>query len=124
MPNTGDEYNATPGNAIGATEYPSTKLAQADQLQAIQDKMLKGKKVVKKPGVVVAPSNTLGPYKFATESFTRHKLNTLKESKKSKYKTLRNRVKDVDSPGWDSKGFLPGGWRGDPTSAMLNQSYQ
>lgn len=119
MSNTGDEYSATPGNAIGATEYPSTKLAQADELQAIQDKMLKGRKVVKKPGITVAPSNTLGPYKFATETFVRHKLNTLQESKKSKYKALRSRVKVVDSP-----GFLPGGWRGDPTSAMLNQSYQ
>lgn len=119
MSNTSDEYSSVPGNAIGATEYPSTKLAQADELQKIQDNLFKRKKSNKRSKIYVTPSQYSGAVKLATEAFIRQPL----KFKKSKYKSLQNKVSNVDSPGWDSKGFLPGGWRGDPTSAMLNQGY-
>ena len=123
MPNTGDEYTAVPGNAIGAIEYPSTMLAQANQLQAIQDRLLKKRKVVdskgfKKPTMVAAPYTTMGSHQFATEDFFRHKLKTIQELKKSKYRSLGCKVKEVDSP-----GFLPDIWRGDPAAGIMKSSY-
>jgi hypothetical protein len=174
MPDLNAEY-PVPGNPEGALEYPSTKLAQANQLQTIHDRLLKKKKVVNKPGIQVAPSDTKGPYKFATESvswkiikdklmrsglraknsqyfrppvlqaspisakdghmmkwsnggytesFIRHRLTILEDDRFPKYKIIKSqwknqkKVKEVDG-----KGFLPPGWRGDPTSAMLNQAW-
>lgn len=94
MPNTNDEYTSVPGNAIGAKEYPSTMLQQANELQKIQDRLLKKQKVVnsksfKSPVMVPAPYTAQGSHQFATEDFFRHKLITLQEFRKSRYKSIK-----------------------------------
>ena len=177
MPDLNAEY-PVPGNAEGSHEYPSDMLKQANELQGIKNRLTGKRRLVKKPGMSVASSDTKGPYKFATESesmqsvknrlmrtglrvkdskyfrppmaqaqpntavdgtmvkssgppqgsftedFTRHRLTILEDDRFPKYKIIKSqwknqrRVKEKDG-----KGFLPGGWRGDPTSAMLNYSY-